>query len=73
MHPMVLRELANVVIKSLSSIFEKSWQPSEVPSDWRKLTIAPFLKRIIKRTLATTNQSALGLLQFSKSYSNLKS
>ncbi|KFQ41628.1 hypothetical protein N333_04962, partial [Nestor notabilis] len=38
-HPQVLKKLANEVAKTLSIIFERSWQSGEVPDDWKKTPI----------------------------------
>jgi len=44
-HPWVLRELANEVPKTLSIIFQKSRQSSEVPTDWKTVNITPISKK----------------------------
>jgi len=58
MHPRVLRELADVIAKTLFALFERSWQSGKAPGDWRKETLCPFLKRVGRRTLGTTDLSA---------------
>ncbi|KFZ47123.1 RNA-directed DNA polymerase from mobile element jockey, partial [Antrostomus carolinensis] len=51
MHPQVLRELADEVVKPLSIIFEKSWQSGKVPVDWKKGNITPIYKKGNKEDL----------------------
>ncbi|KFP32962.1 RNA-directed DNA polymerase from mobile element jockey, partial [Colius striatus] len=44
-HPRMLRELADVISKPLSIIFEQSWRTGKVPEDWRKASVTPVFKK----------------------------
>ncbi|KAF1505046.1 hypothetical protein FQV18_0002366, partial [Eudyptula minor novaehollandiae] len=44
-HPRVLRELAEELIKPLSIIYQQSWLRGEVPDDWRLANVTPIYKK----------------------------
>ncbi|GAB0186403.1 mitochondrial enolase superfamily member 1 [Grus japonensis] len=44
MHLQVLRELADVIARLLSIIFERSWRTGEVPEDWKKANVTLVFK-----------------------------
>lgn len=45
MHLRVLRELAEVIARSLSIIFERSQRTEEVPEDWKRANVTPVFKQ----------------------------
>jgi len=63
MHPRVLRELADVVARPLSTIFEKSRQSGDIPSDWRKRNITPIFKKGKKEDLCVPSNIMEQILQ----------
>ncbi|KFV90098.1 hypothetical protein N327_01950, partial [Fulmarus glacialis] len=44
-HPRVLRELAEVLTKPLSILYQQSWLTREVPVDWRLANVMPIYKK----------------------------
>jgi len=44
-HPRVLRELAEELVKPLSIIYQQSWLTGEVPDDWRLASLTPIYKK----------------------------
>ncbi|KAJ7410300.1 hypothetical protein BTVI_53886 [Pitangus sulphuratus] len=44
-HPKILKELADVIAKSLSMIFEQSWESGELSADWKLTNIVPIFKK----------------------------
>ena len=44
LHPQVLRELADVIMRPLSNILEQSLQLKEVPEDWKRTNHSYFQK-----------------------------
>ena len=50
-HPRVLREMVEVLTKSLSIIYLQSWLTGEVPVDWRLADVVPIYRKGWKEDL----------------------
>ena len=66
-HPRVLRELAGVIAKQLSTIHQHSWLSGEVPEDCSLADVTPVYKKGCKEDPLTTDLSASQEKLWSKS------
>ncbi|KFP74986.1 hypothetical protein N311_05057, partial [Apaloderma vittatum] len=44
-HPKILRELAGVLTRPLSFIYQQSWLTGEIPADWKTANTTPIYKK----------------------------
>jgi len=44
-HSRVLKELADVIIRHLSIIFQQSWESGDVPVNWKLASVVPVFKK----------------------------
>ncbi|KFO10397.1 hypothetical protein N312_13118, partial [Balearica regulorum gibbericeps] len=61
-HPRVLRELAEVLTKPLSIIYQQSWLTREVPVDWRLANVTPIYKKGQKEDVGNYRPVRLALV-----------
>ncbi|GAB0181608.1 mitochondrial enolase superfamily member 1 [Grus japonensis] len=61
-HPRALRELAEVLAKPLSIIYQQSWLTREVPVDWRLANVMPLHKKGQKENLGNYRPVTLTLV-----------
>ncbi|KFV94379.1 hypothetical protein N327_12176, partial [Fulmarus glacialis] len=50
-YPRVLRQLAEMLTKTLSIMYQQSWLTGEVPVDWRLASVTPIYKKGQKEDL----------------------
>jgi len=47
-HPRMLRELADIIARLLSTVLEKSWRPGDIPEYWKQANVTPIYKKGLK-------------------------
>ncbi|KAK4816318.1 hypothetical protein QYF61_015002 [Mycteria americana] len=57
-HPGVLKELADVLTKPLSIIYQQSWLTGEVPADWRLANVTPIVVKFVRLRNSPVNKVA---------------
>ncbi|KAK4810280.1 LOW QUALITY PROTEIN: hypothetical protein QYF61_015310, partial [Mycteria americana] len=62
-HPRVLKELAEVLTKPLSIVYQQSWLTGEVPVDWRLANVTPIYKKGRKEDLGNYRPVSLALVR----------
>lgn len=45
MHPPMLRNLSDVIVRVLSIIFKRLWQLAEIPEEWNRANVTPINKK----------------------------
>ncbi|KAF4795109.1 hypothetical protein TURU_095920 [Turdus rufiventris] len=69
-HPRVMRELVDELVKLLSIVYRQSWATGEVPDDWKLANVTPILKNSTKedpsnyRPVSLTSVPSKGMEQF---------
>ena len=54
LHPIILKELADVITDPLFMIFTKSLETSKVPTKWKEAKLPPFIRIKVKNTIQRT-------------------
>ena len=57
-HPRVLKEMAGVLAKPLSIIYQQSWLSGEVPTDWKLANVTPSTRKVGRMIREITGLSA---------------
>jgi hypothetical protein len=64
-YPIVLKELAEVIASSLTTLFQKSIYTGQVPSDWKQAHVCPIHKK--EEQCLVTNYKPISLTSISDS------
>lgn len=58
-HTRIMKELVNIIARSLSTIYQMSWKSEEVPADWKLATVIPnYTQKSMREDLGYSNLSA---------------